>query len=338
MANSAHPQVSVIVPMYNVEQFLPRCLDSIDAQTLRDIEVILIDDCSTDGSLAIANEYARTRDSWTVAKNAANLGISAVRNLGVSLAKGDFIGFVDSDDWVEPTMFETLLNAALLTKSSISQVQYEIRSTPMAAPRNQDEAIRVISGLEALEEMLLTEKYAVWFMLYHRSLFSKNKEWFPTGLTCEDRVANSWILPQAERVAISNRIEYYYYLNLGSISYSGLDRRSLDILEADKLLVANIEKLSNRRLLQLAHSRAAKGPFSLLVKWARFGITDSSLVEEEILPALWNDFRISYSSLMASPLSLPKKIVAWQLRNCPSLLKWEFSLYDTITRLKGAHS
>lgn len=328
------PKVSVIVPMYNVGEFLERCLDSIEAQTLEDIEVILVDDCSTDNTHAIATEYVARNDSWRIARNEVNRGLSAARNVGIELAQGDYIGFIDSDDWVEPTMFETLLGIAVSTESDVAQAQYELRSAPRETPVQQDNDVRVLTGIESLENMFLSEKYAVWFMLYKRNLFAEEADWFPEGLTCEDRVFNSIFLPKARRVAVSNRVEYYYFQNLGSISHSGLSTRALDLLEADKRVVANVDKLQNPYLSKLARDRAAKGSYSLLVKWARFGITDPHLRESEILPLLRNDFEENYPTLMKSHLSLSKKIVAWQLRYCPSLLKLEFALYNAIALRK----
>lgn len=326
------PKVSVIVPMHNVECYLSRCLDSLVDQTLEGVEVILIDDCSIDGTFSIASDYAHGRELWHLVRNESNLGISAVRNMGVAMAQGEYVGFVDSDDWVEPTMFETLLRAVQSTESDASQIQYEVRSRFGHNPNTQAEIIRTLSGQEALGEMLREEKYGVCFYLYRKDLFPTGAEWFPVGLTCEDRIANSWLLPKARSVAVSNRVEYYYFLNLGSISYSGLDRRGLDLLEADKRVVANVERLQNLDLLKLARDRAAKGSYSLLVKWARFGVTDPLLNKDEVLPLLWDDFRMNYQTLMKSQLSLPKKIVAWQLRHCSSLLKLEFALHNALVR------
>lgn len=330
MASTPHPKLSVIVPVYNVEKHLPRCLDSLAAQTISDIEFILVDDCSSDGSCAIAEEYVARSNNWTLIKHEANKGLSAARNSGIACAHGEYIGFVDSDDWVEPTMFETLLRTAEHADCDIAQVQYELRSEPGKKTVQQAERLKVITGLDALEEMLLQEKYAVWFMIYRRTLFHEEGHWFPEGLTCEDRVFNSMFLPRAHSVSVSNRVEYYYFQNLGSLSHSGLTSRGLDLLEADKRMLSNIEALDDQHLLELACDRAAKGSYSLLVKWARFGTTDPSLDEGETLRMLRSDFERNYPRLMKSHLSLAKKAVAWQLRYCAWLLKLEFALYNAI--------
>lgn len=329
-----HPKVSVVVPLYNVKPFLDRCLASLEAQTLHGIEVILIDDCSTDGTLSKASEYAKRNASWRIIQHETNRGLSAARNTGIAAAKGGFIGFVDSDDWVEPTMFETLLRIALESGCDIAQVQYELRSADGKPASQPNETIRTMTGLEALREMLLSEKYAVWFMLYKRSLLGMSGSWFPEGLTCEDRVFNSEFLPKAHCVAASSRIEYYYFQNLGSLSHSGLSLRGLDLLEADKRVVSNVDALGDETLSKLARERAAKGSYSLLVKWARFGTTDPNLNENEVLPSLWYNFRKNYRTLMHSPLPVLKKLVAWQLRHCPTLLKLELSTYNAIANAR----
>ena len=102
--------ISIIVPVYNVNKYLGKCLDSLLAQTERDIEILLIDDGSTDDSGRICDEYSNL-DQRVRVFHTKNQGVSAARNRGLSESKGDYIGFVDSDDWVEPTMYEQMLNA-----------------------------------------------------------------------------------------------------------------------------------------------------------------------------------------------------------------------------------
>lgn len=117
-ANSS-PKISVIVPVYNVCVYLRECLDSLKAQTYRNLEILLVDDGSTDGSGNICDEYEAC-DSRFRAFHTENLGVSNARNYALRKATGDFIGFVDSDDLCELTMFESLLNAALKFQADIS--------------------------------------------------------------------------------------------------------------------------------------------------------------------------------------------------------------------------
>lgn len=105
------PELSVIVPVYKVEPYLPKCVDSILMQTFRDFELILIDDGSPDNCGAICEQYA-ARDDRIKVIHQANAGVSAARNAGLNIASGDYIGFVDSDDWIEPEMYATMLAVA----------------------------------------------------------------------------------------------------------------------------------------------------------------------------------------------------------------------------------
>ena len=104
------PELSIIVPVYKVEKYLPRCIDSILAQTFGDFELILIDDGSPDGCGRICDEYAK-KDKRIVVIHQKNMGVSAARNAGLDIAHGRYIGFVDSDDWIEPQMYEAMMDA-----------------------------------------------------------------------------------------------------------------------------------------------------------------------------------------------------------------------------------
>ena len=109
--NKKQPKVSVVVPCYNVEKYLPQCMDSIINQTLKDIEIICVNDGSTDSTLRILQKYAE-KDKRIKIIDKANSGYGASMNKGFSEANGEYLGIVESDDWVEPDMFENLYNLA----------------------------------------------------------------------------------------------------------------------------------------------------------------------------------------------------------------------------------
>ena len=117
-------KVSVIVPVYNVENYLKDCLDSIINQTLKDIEIVCVNDGSTDSSLAILQEYARN-DKRIKVIDSQNKGSSAARNIGIDIAQGDYIGFVDSDDWIDLNYYETLYKAAVSQNADIARTCYD---------------------------------------------------------------------------------------------------------------------------------------------------------------------------------------------------------------------
>ena len=113
-------KVSVIIPVYNVEEYLKECLDSVINQTLKEIEIICIDDCSTDNSYNILEEYAKKDDRITIIKNEENLGVGISRNKGIKLSNGEYIGFVDGDDYIANNYFEALYNTAKKYGSDVS--------------------------------------------------------------------------------------------------------------------------------------------------------------------------------------------------------------------------
>src|SRR3954453_3649613 len=114
------PRVSVVVPIYNVEDYLEECLDSLAAQTFEDLEVVMVDDSSTDGSAAIAESFAARDPRFRVVRRAANGGLSAARNTGIDAATGEFLAFVDSDDLVAPDAYEKLVGALDQTGSDFA--------------------------------------------------------------------------------------------------------------------------------------------------------------------------------------------------------------------------
>lgn len=333
------PNISVIVPVSNALLHLQRCLDSLVTQTCSSFEIVVVDDASDDGSGVWLDQYASVHEGVLVIHHACPLGVSAARNTGIAAAKGMYFAFADADDWAEPTMLETLHRAITSTNSQVAHIEHRLCSAEETFRQPFEERMYVMSGVEAAEKMLEREEYAVWSRLYESDLVrSLGDEPFPVGLTCEDRVFNMRVLPKARFVVASNRIEYHYFMTMGSISYGGLSRRAMDIFKADELMVADARTFGGARLIDLALDRQAKGAFSMLVKYARFGITDVALsgkAGQEILVALRRRFISDYPRLIASNLPISKRIVAWQLRYIPMLVRAEFSFYNRISGVRG---
>lgn len=117
------PKVSILVPVYNVERFLPQCLDALCGQTLRDIEIVCINDGATDGSPAILHEYA-ARDARVCVINKRNTGYGNSLNLGISQARGEYIGIIEPDDFPDKRMFKKLLKVAERTHADVVKCNY----------------------------------------------------------------------------------------------------------------------------------------------------------------------------------------------------------------------
>ncbi len=176
------PLISVIVPVYKVEAFLPKCVDSIRNQTYKDLEIILVDDGSPDNCGAMCDAFAE-EDPRIKVIHKPNGGLSDARNAGIEIASGEYLGFVDSDDWIEPEMYETML--ALAQKHEVKLVcagRYDVsertgQRTKGLCPEREE----VVSGQELAGRIFLWQGLdsAAWDKLYHRSLWQTRR--YPFG-------------------------------------------------------------------------------------------------------------------------------------------------------------
>ncbi|MBR1472441.1 MAG: glycosyltransferase [Lachnospiraceae bacterium] len=159
MAETGQELISVIIPVYNKEAYLKRCLDSVLAQTHADLEVLLVDDGSTDGSCAVCEAYA-AQDARVRLIRRENGGASAARNTGIEAAQGAYVGFVDADDWIEPGMYETLLQAIRAGKQGCRVVQLMSRNytpdgTLVVPPRREDGVCEVLSPETYFRQLIM---------------------------------------------------------------------------------------------------------------------------------------------------------------------------------------
>lgn len=211
------PKVSVIVPVYNVEKFLPRCLDSILSQSLEDIEVICVDDGSPDNSIDILRRY-EARDSRVRIIRQENRGLGGARNTGLDAASGEYIGFVDSDDWIDADFYEKLYRAAVDNGADIACCsvlkhrpqfdKYEVRYA--------DEA--VATGLEERFSLCCCPpQFYVMNRIYRRSLLDDYSIRFREHVVYEDIEFTSKALYRAEKVVGTADICYHYVYNSSSI-------------------------------------------------------------------------------------------------------------------------
>ena len=226
------PKISVIVPVYKVEQYLPRCLDSILAQTYEQLEIICVNDGSPDDSLAILERYA-ARDARIKVISRENGGLSAARNTGLDAATGELIAFVDSDDFLLPTMVETLLRALEAHCADIVNCQFNhYRSAEDIAPRGYDHAPLVCETMQALR-LLLADKQVtnhVWRNLYKAKLFGDIR--FPVGKFFEDIVVTPQIFAKAGKVVFLSDALYQYRENRNSITQKPSRKQRKDYFEA----------------------------------------------------------------------------------------------------------
>lgn len=203
--------ISIIVPVYNVEPYLEQCLDSIIHQTYRDIEIIVVNDGSTDRSGEICRAYAG-RDPRIVLFETENRGLSAARNLGIDNAHGEWIMFVDSDDWVEPEFCEAPLRAAQENDADLVIFGF--------AKRLQDGGDKpgkiARKGIVSWEQAVEYGRNAAWNKLYHHELFESIR--YPAGWLYEDVAVTHRLVYRAKRIIMLDSPFYHYRIHGEGIS------------------------------------------------------------------------------------------------------------------------
>ena len=235
------PQISVIVPVYNVEPYLRRCVDSILGQTFTDFELILVDDGSPDNCGEICDEYAR-RDARVHVIHQANGGLSAARNAGIdwAFANSDsaWLAFVDSDDWVHPEYLELLYRAVETDHTKISVCDYVETDTvlPTGEPAPGTE-------IRDWDEFFMNRRIraiVAWNKLYARELFVGLR--YPVGRIHEDEFLTYKLLIRAERISYLPAALYYYYQNPQGITKSRFSLNRLDVIDAFEERIGYVKK------------------------------------------------------------------------------------------------
>lgn len=232
------PQVSIIIPVHNTASYMRRCVDSVRNQTLKDLEIILVDNLSSDGSASICDEYSLI-DSRIKTLHLSVAGPSIARNAGIKEASAPFIGFVDSDDHIETTMYEDLLNAIVTYQADMAYCnfcyEYEDGSVKQLYPNS--EKVCLYSSKEVLLDILLEKvSSSPCTKLFKKELFDTLK--FPEGIFFEDHsTVYKWIAMCNKVVWIDN--VYYYYLQR-----SGSTCHSPDLKKQYDYFLAEYERLS----------------------------------------------------------------------------------------------
>lgn len=224
------PEISVIVPVYKVEQYLRRCVDSILAQTFTNIEVILVDDGSPDSCPAICDEYAQ-QDNRVKVIHQENRGVSAARNAGLDwvFANSDsqWISFVDSDDWVHPQFLEYLHRAALENKVNVSICEYKVTEESNTIEKSKEYCSKSWSITDIYKDSVYKELLGVcWNKLYKTTAFKATR--YPEELAySEDAVFVNNFLSKLDNIAVVYGCFYYYYINTNSVTHQGYTSKEI---------------------------------------------------------------------------------------------------------------
>lgn len=241
--------ISVIVPVYNVEKYLPQCIDSILNQTEKNLEIILVDDGSLDNSGKICDEFSK-KDDRIVVIHKKNNGLSSARNAGLEIAKGNYIGFVDSDDWLDKSMYEILLKLLKENNSDISCCDFfKTANSDGSIPHIDNEIINSYNNIESLNNFyndLYTQTVVAWNKLYKRELFKDIS--YPVGKIHEDEGTTYKLYYKANKITYTNRPLYYYRITPNSITTSKFNKKRLDIIDVYDEKVKFIKNINNEEI------------------------------------------------------------------------------------------
>ena len=222
--------ISVIIPVYKVEKYLEKCIESIIKQTYTNLQIILVDDGSPDNCGKICDEYAK-KDSRIEVIHKINGGLSDARNVGINRANGRYIGFVDSDDYIKEDMYEKLINLIKEYNADVSICNLYDVIDGKEYVRNKDNGIHEYSRIDILKEILLDkniQSYA-WNKLYKKELFDEIK--YPIGKKYEDIGTTFYLFEKCNKIVVTSEPEYYYLKRSDSLVNNVTESTVLDYTE-----------------------------------------------------------------------------------------------------------
>jgi glycosyltransferase involved in cell wall biosynthesis len=230
------PLISVIVPIYNVERYLRKCVDSILHQTYSNLEILLVDDGSPDGCPAICDEYA-AQDSRIKVIHKKNGGLSDARNAALDVMQGEYVTFVDSDDYIANDYVETLYHLLHENSADISCIQFtKVHEGDIPSNISSNDVFEVLTPYEALRKLLYFDglETCAHGKLYKASLFDDIR--YPDGKLFEDLGTTYKLFLKSSMIVNSNAKKYYYLQRKNSIETSSFSPKKMDLLEmCDKL-------------------------------------------------------------------------------------------------------
>lgn len=244
------PLISVIVPIFNVELYLKRCVDSIINQTYTNLEILLIDDGSTDESPCICDQYA-SEDYRIKVVHKANGGLSDARNAGLDIMKGEYVTCIDSDDFVSPYYVENLYDALITTNCDMACSwfvdYYEGDIEPLYRKLDIKEVVK-LNRVESYRKMLYQDgiEVSACSKLYKSKSFENIR--FPKGKLYEDVATTYKLIERAESVAVIPNVDYCYFQRIGSIAKAKFNMRKLDAIvhmgELKDFIIENYPELN----------------------------------------------------------------------------------------------
>ncbi len=303
------PEISVIVPVYKVEPYLDRCVQSILRQTFRAFELILVDDGSPDGCPAMCDAWAK-QDRRIRVLHKENGGLSSARNAGLAVATGRYISFVDSDDWIEPQMLEYLWNLLQAhPEAQIAQCEAIISKDQTPAQAQPQEEIAVFDQTGMLDYFFRihgeASNTAVWNKLYARDIL-QGFSFVPT--LNEDVEASYEFFQRASHMVVSNQKLYHYFVNNTGITRSKFSKKDLDYLAVWDRIVERT-RVEHPEYLHYAVISRKRANFTMLCKMLSRGFSRDDQEMVAVHRSLKAQVRKDFRLLMGWRMPISRKIL-----------------------------
>lgn len=247
--------ISVILPIYNVEKYLEKCLKSVINQTYKNLEIILVDDGSKDNSPKICDEYA-VKDKRIVVIHKSNGGLSDARNAGIEIAKGKYITLIDSDDYVEKDYVQFLYQLIKENNAEMSICSHTVLYTNGTRIEKETGEHLVLDPKTTLEKILYDEgiDLSAWAKMYKKELFDNVK--YPKGRIFEDAATIYLLIDECKKIALGSESKYYYIIRDNSITTKGFSPKKMQLIDSTQEMCdyvknkyPDLEKAADRRLM-----------------------------------------------------------------------------------------
>jgi len=316
--------ISIIVPVYNVEKYLESCLESIINQTYKNLEIILVDDGSTDESGNICDKYAN-KDKRIKVIHKKNGGLSDARNIGIKESTGKYLTFVDSDDYIVNDYVEYLFNLIKKYKTNMSICTYSIVTTSGKHILTNDGFIEQnMKKIKALDCLLCEKGFTVsaCAKMYSKDLF-KNIE-FPVGKLCEDNGTTYKLIDKCDYVAYGEKSKYLYFKRDNSIMTSKFNIKKFDLIELVDIMSEELSKYSE--LQESILKKRISSRFSIL-RQIVFSDYYNSKYTDEIITFLKENKKFIFNS---KKIDKREKIALLLLLISKRFFKFSWSIYTKI--------
>lgn len=325
-------KISIIVPAYNIETYLPRCLDSLLAQEYADLEIIVVNDGSRDGTAAVMDTYA-VRDNRIKAIHKENGGVTSARLRGLDAATGDWIGFCDGDDYVEPDMYARLTDNALTHNAAISHCGYK-----MMFPNGRIDyyyntgRLSVQTGKQGCTDLLEGRFVEPGLVnkIYRKELFAGLSDWLDPSIRInEDLLMNFYLFRQADMAVFEDFCPYHYILRKGSAAVSKLNAHKL----ADPIKVQHILDAETKHTAEWNRPVMARLAY-ILIGNATAALGDQKELIKPYRQAARKELRQRLGGILKGDFGNGLKLMALWAAYLPTSYRWVHNLY---ARMKGTY-